>query len=297
MFSRRHPYLFFILVHTSVLCGTLIFISLVVTISVSTPEYGDKVGIIEIEGMITDAIPFIQDLNYFYKNDQVKAILVRINSPGGGVAPSQEIYREIKKSKNEKPIIVSMGTVAASGGYYIASAANGIVANTGTITGSIGVIMGFTNFEALFKKIGLKTSVIKSGELKDMGSPTRPMTPEEEQFLQSFVKEIHEQFILDVSQGRDMPIDEIRSIADGRILTGEQAKKLGLVDRIGNYNDAVQWAGRLGGIQGEISIMYPPKPPLGIIEDLIQNEIHSWISKISAYKENLSINYVCPYID
>jgi len=297
MFSRRHPYLFFILVNTSVMCGTLILISLMVTISVSTPEYGEKVGIINIEGMISDALPIIEDLKYFRKNDQVKAILVRINSPGGGVAPSQELYREIIKSKNEKPIIVSMGTVAASGGYYIASAANGIIANTGTITGSIGVIMGFTNFEVLFQKIGLKTSVIKSGELKDMGSPTRPMTPEEEQFLQSFVTEIHEQFINDVSQGRNMPIDEIRSIADGRILTGEQAKKLGLIDRIGNYDDAIQWAGRLGGIQGEISTMHPPKPPLGIIEELIQNEIHSWISKISAHEENLSINYLCPFVD
>jgi len=297
MFSRRHPYLFFILVNTSVLCGTLIIISLLVTVSVSTPEYGEKVGIIEIEGMITDALPIIEDLKYFRKNDQVKAILIRVNSPGGGVAPSQEIYREINKSKHEKPIIVSMGTVAASGGYYIASAANGIVANTGTITGSIGVIMGFTNFEVLFQKIGLQTSVIKSGKLKDMGSPTRPMTPEEEAFLQSFVTEIHEQFIHDVSKGRDMPIDEIRSVADGRILTGEQAKKLGLIDRIGNYEDAVQWAGRLGGIQGEISTMHPPKPPLGLLEELIHNEIHSWISKISAYKENLSINYLCPYTD
>ena len=279
------------------MCGTLILISIMVTGSVSSPEYGDKVGIIEIEGMITDALPIIQDLKYFRNNDQVKSILVRINSPGGGVAPSQEIYREIIKSKNEKPIIISMGTVAASGGYYIASAANGIVANTGTITGSIGVIMGFTNFETLFQKIGLKTSVIKSGEFKDVGSPTRQMTPEEEAFLQSFVSEIHEQFIHDVSQGRNMAIEDIRSIADGRILTGEQAKKIGLVDRIGNYEDAVQWAGSLGGIQGEISTMYPPKPPLGILEEFIQNEIHSWISKISANKEHLSIDYLCPYID
>jgi len=268
-----------------------------VTVSVTTLDDGDKVGIIEIEGMITDALPIIEDLKYFRKNDQVKAILVRINSPGGGVAPSQEIYREIIKSKNDKPIIVSMGTVAASGGYYIASAANGIIANTGTITGSIGVIMGFTNFEALFQKIGLQTSVIKSGEFKDMGSPTRQMTPEEQAFLKSFVTEIHEQFIHDVSQGRDMTIEEIRSIADGRILTGDQAKKFGLIDRIGNYDDAVQWAGRLGGIQGEISIMYPPKPPLGILEEFIHNEIHSWISKISANKNNLSIDYLCPYSD
>lgn len=279
------------------LCGTLIMITFMVTVSVTTPEYGDKVGIIEIEGMITDALPIIQDLKYFRKNDQVKAILVRINSPGGGVAPSQEIFREIIKSKNDKPIIVSMGTVAASGGYYIASAANGIIANTGTITGSIGVIMGFTNFEALFQKIGLQTSVIKSGAFKDMGSPTRQMTPEEEAFLKSFVTEIHEQFIHDVSQGRDMSIEEIRSIADGRILTGDQAKKLGLIDRIGNYDDAVQWAGRLGGIQGEISTMHPPKPPLGLLEEFIHNEIHSWISEISSNQNNLSIDYLCPYSD
>jgi len=295
MFSRRHPYLFFILVNTSIMCGTLIILSLALTVSVSAPEYGEKVGIIEIEGMIVDALPVIEDLKYFRENEQVKAILVRINSPGGGVAPSQEIYREILKTKKEKKIIVSMGTVAASGGYYIASAADGIIANTGTITGSIGVIMGFTNFEALFQKIGLQTSVIKSGDLKDMGSPTRPMTPEEKTFLQSFVTEIHEQFIQDVSQGRDMPIEDIRSIADGRIITGDQAKNLGLIDRIGNYEDAVQWAGRLGGIQGKIYTIYPPKPPLGILEEFIQNEIHSWISKISAFKEYQSVGYLCPY--
>jgi len=297
MFSRRHPYLFFILVNTSVVCGTMIVLSLVMTINVSTPDSDEKVGIIEIDGMITDALSVISDLEYFRKNEQVKAILLRIDSPGGGVAPSQEIYREILKTKSEKKVIVSMGTVAASGGYYIASAADGIVASTGTITGSIGVIMGFTNFETLFQKIGLQTSVIKSGEFKDTGSPTRPMTPEEEIYLQTFVTEIHEQFINDVSKGRNMPQEAIREVADGRIISGEQAKNLGLIDRLGNFDDAIQWAGSLGGIQGEISTMRPPKATLGIIEEILENEIHSWISRISAFQKYQSIGYLCPIGD
>ncbi|KPA17332.1 multidrug transporter [Candidatus Magnetomorum sp. HK-1] len=297
MFSRRHPYLFFVLANTAMVCGTLIFMSMILTVSVSTPEFGEKVGIIEIDGVITDALPVIQDLQYFRKNDLVKAILIRINSPGGGVAPSQEIFREIQKTKKIKTVIVSMGTVAASGGYYIASAANGIVASSGTITGSIGVIMGFTNLENLFQKIGLSTSVVKSGNLKDIGSPTRPMTLEEKTFLQEFVTEIHEQFISDVSNGRNLPIEEIRTIADGRILTGEQAKQLQLIDRMGNYEDAVQWAGRLGGIQGEISTMRPPKDPMNLLEELIKNEIHSWISKVSTFKQYQSVGYLCPFTD
>jgi len=297
MFSRRHPYLFFILVNTAMVCGTLVIMSMLLTLSVSTPEFGEKVGVIEIEGMISDALPVIKDLQYFRDHELVKAIIIRINSPGGGVAPSQEIYREIQKTKKIKTVIVSMGTVAASGGYYIASAANAIVASPGTITGSIGVIMGFTNLEKLFQKIGLSTSVVKSGNLKDMGSPTRPMTSEEKEFLQKFVTEIHEQFINDISKGRNIDIEKIRSIADGRILTGEQAKKLNLIDRVGNYEDAVQWAGRLGGIKGDVSTMRPPKDPLNLLEEMLQNEIHSWISKVSTLKQYQSVGYLCPFID
>ena len=278
-------------------CGTLIFLSLMFTLSVSTPEFGEKVGIIEIDGVISDALPVIKDLQYFRKNEMVKAIIIRINSPGGGVAPSQEIYREILKTKSVKEVIVSMGTVAASGGYYIASAANGIVASSGTITGSIGVIMGFTNLEDLFQKIGLKTTVVKSGKLKDIGSPTRPMTPEEEVFLNNFVSEIHEQFISDVAKGRNLPIEDIRTIADGRILTGDQAQKHKLIDRIGNFKDAIEWAGRLGGIEGEISTTRPPKDPLNFFEELIQNEIHSFISTVTTYNHYQSVGYLCPYTD
>jgi len=297
MFSKRHPYLFFLLINTAMVCGTLIFLSLMFTLSVSTPEFGEKVGIIEIDGVISDALPVIKDLQYFRKNEMVKAIIIRINSPGGGVAPSQEIYREILKTKSVKEVIVSMGTVAASGGYYIASAANGIVASSGTITGSIGVIMGFTNLEDLFQKIGLKTTVVKSGKLKDIGSPTRPMTPEEEVFLNNFVSEIHEQFISDVAKGRNLPIEDIRTIADGRILTGDQAQKHKLIDRIGNFKDAIEWAGRLGGIEGEISTTRPPKDPLNFFEELIQNEIHSFISTVTTYNHYQSVGYLCPYTD
>lgn len=154
-------------------------------------EFGEKVGIIEINGIIADSKNVLDHLKRFREDDAIKAIVIRINSPGGAVGPSQEIFREIKKTSSTKKVVASMGTIAASGGYYIAAGADGIVANPGTITGSIGVIMGFTNYEELLQKIGLVPVVIKSGEYKDIGSPVRKMKPEEKKILQDFARKIH----------------------------------------------------------------------------------------------------------
>jgi protease-4 len=178
-------------------------------------------------------------------------VVLRVNSPGGGVAPAQEIYDEVIKLKEEKKVVVSMGAVAASGGYYIASPADKIVANPGTITGSIGVIMELPNIEGLMEKIGVKTEVIKSGKHKDIASAFRSMTEEEKKILENLLSDVHEQFIIAVSDSRGMDYDVIKKIADGRIFTGKKAKELGLVDDLGNLQYAIQLAGELSGIKGE----------------------------------------------
>jgi protease IV len=272
MFSRRHPYLFFILVFTTVVASAMLGLSLLEMVSrkASDLAFGEKVGVIEIGGMIVDSRQVLEQIKKFAENDGVKAIVVRVDSPGGAVGPSQEIYRQIRKTVEKKKVIASLGSIAASGGYYIASAADGIVANPGTITGSIGVVMGYTNFEALFKKIGLSPVVIKSGEYKDIGSPVREMTASERILLQRFTDTIHRQFVEDVAAGRGMKPEDVGKIADGRIFSGEEAKGHGLVDRLGNLEDAVAWAGQLGGITGRITTVYPPKERLSFLRYLME---------------------------
>ncbi|MBW1759730.1 MAG: signal peptide peptidase SppA [Deltaproteobacteria bacterium] len=258
MFSRRHPYLFFILVFSTLITGTMITLSLLFTVGSKSYEFefGEKVGVVEIKGVILESKKIIDDLKKFREEDSIKAIVLRIDSPGGGVGPSQEIFREVRKTVKSKKVITSMGSVAASGGYYIAAASNKIVANPGTITGSIGVVMGYTNFQELLAKIGLVPVVVKSGEYKDMGSPVRKMTEKERNLLQAFVNTIHSQFVSDVAEGRGMDPGKVEKIADGSIFSGEKAKSLGMVDRLGNLEDAIEWAGRMAGIKGKVSAVY-----------------------------------------
>jgi len=291
MFSRRHPFLFFTIIFSTIVSVSFILITTIILFGISDNDFdfSEKVGIVEVQGVILDSIPVIEDLQNFRKDDNVKAIVLRIDSPGGGAAPSQEIYREIIKTKKVKKIIVSMGSVAASGGYYIASAANGIMSSPSTITGSIGVIMGYTNIQELFKKIGLSTVIIKSGQFKDIGSPARKMTKAEEELLQSFVKNIHDQFINDIADGRNLPKEIIKEIADGRILTGQQAKKSGLVDRLGNIQDAIEWAAILGGIEGDVKTVYARKPKFSFLEQLIENSIQKFAASVS---KHLSYPYI-----
>ncbi len=221
--------------------------------------FGDKIAIVEVQGVITQSSGVIEELQQYLADDGVKAIILRVDSPGGGVGPSQEIYREIMriKSNSKRKVVTSMGSVAASGGYYIASASDLIVANPGTITGSIGVIMQFSNFEELLKKIGVKGMVLKSGEHKDIGSPFREMTPEEKRIMQEVLDNVHQQFIQAVADGRKLDRSKVAQIADGRILTGEQAKNLGLVDQLGNLQDTIDITAKLAGIVGKPNILYP----------------------------------------
>jgi len=268
MFSRRHPILFFILMFTGILSSALVVITLAVVVMVSpeAPVLEDGVGVVELTGVIVDSQQVIDDLKYFRETDEVKAIVLRVNSPGGGVGASQEIYRSLMKTREIKPVIASMGGVAASGGYYAAAATNGIVANSGTITGSIGVIMGYTNFRQILDKIGLKPVVFKSGDMKDAGSPTRDMTEKERAYLQRLVTTLHGQFVRDVANARGLEVPEVAKLADGRIYTGEEALSLGLVDRLGNLEDALEWAAELGGLEGIPESIFPPREKKNMID-------------------------------
>ncbi len=221
--------------------------------------FGDKIAVVEIKGVIAQSSGIIDELQFHLEDEGVKAIILRIDSPGGGVGPSQEIHREILKIKSKKKVVTSMGSVAASGGYYIACASDLIVANPGTITGSIGVLMQFSNFEELLKKIGVKGVVLKSGEHKDIGSPLREMTPEEKRIMQEVLDNVHQQFIQAVAEGRKLEYAKVVQIADGRILTGEQAKNFGLVDKMGNLQDTIDITAEMVGIEGKPNVLYPKK--------------------------------------
>ncbi|MCK5186247.1 MAG: signal peptide peptidase SppA [Deltaproteobacteria bacterium] len=254
---------------------------------------GDRIGVVKIEGTIVDSEPIIEKIIKFRKSKNIKAIILRINSPGGMVAPSQEIYQEVKKACREKKVVVSMESIAASGGYYIACTADKIVANPGTLVGSIGVILQIENIEELLSKIGLKREIVKSGKYKDIGSMTRPMTEEEEAILQGFSDNIYYQFVDAVAEGRDMKREEVLKLADGRIFTGEQAIKLGLIDRLGNLQDTISMTGEMVGIEGEPKVVYPKKKRPSVF-DFIFEEASKSIARImeNIVHDKLKIYYL-----
>lgn len=211
---------------------------------------GDRVAIVDVHGVIENSSDVVRQLRKYGKDGSIPAVVLHIDSPGGGAASSQEIYEEVNKLREEgKKIVASMGSVAASGGYYVACAADTIVANPATLTGSIGVIFQFPTAEELFKKIGLKFEVVKRGEIKDIGSMNRSMTEREKESLQSVVDDTYEQFVGVIVDNRDMERDEVVRIADGSIFTGKQAKDLGLVDELGNLHDAIKIAGEMVGME------------------------------------------------
>ncbi len=245
--------------------------------------FGEKVAIVEIRGLIANAQPTIENLTEFGDDDSVKAVVLRIESPGGGVSPSQELYMEIRRTAEKKPVVASMGAVAASGGYYIASAAHKIYANPGTITGSIGVILQFTNLESLFKKIGFRMEIVKSGAYKDVGNPSRKMTPEERAYLQAMIDNVHQQFVRDVAQGRRMQVEKVREVADGRIFTGEQAKELGLVDELGSLKDAIGAAAKMAAIEGEPKIIYPERKKRSLLDYFFDRVGESLVDRLQEY--------------
>jgi protease-4 len=233
----------------------IFFISLLFVFFQKNIPIGERVALIRVEGPILDSKDTIDELKEHLKDPSIKAIIMRIDSPGGAVAPSQEIYEEVRKAVTKKKIVVSMGSVAASGGYYIASPATRIIANPGTLTGSIGVIMEIPNFAGLMNKLGIKSEVVKSGRHKDIASVFRGIKKEDREILQNVLDNVHDQFILAVAEGRKMLLEDVRKIADGRVFTGEQALKVGLIDEIGNLEDAIKVAGKLSGIKGEPEVV------------------------------------------
>lgn len=237
----------------------------------------NRIGVLEIRGMIDNAQDSLKALKEFRKDPNVKAILVRVESPGGGIGASQELYREIRRTIEEKPVVASLGGIAASGGYYLASTATRIIANPGTITGSIGVISYFPNLRELLDKLGITATVIKSGRFKDTGNPDREMTPEERAVLQETMDQAHRQFIRDVARGRNLPEEKIRELADGRIIMGETAQEVGLVDELGNFEDAVNASAVLGKIAGEPDLLYAKKKRRSLLDFLIGGEISEQI--------------------
>jgi len=255
---------------------------------------GDRVALIKVEGVLIASERIVDEINDYAEDSSVKAIVLRIDSPGGGVVASQEIYNALMNAKKEgKKIVASMGSVAASGGYYIAAAADKIVANPGTLTGSIGVKMEYPNLEKLLEKIGVKEIVVKSGEYKDVGSPFRNISERERKLLQGVIDDVQSQFVEAVATGRSLSIAEVRAIADGRIFTGRQALELKLVDRMGDLTASIQLAGELAGIKGKPRVTVREKKLQFF--DYFKEETASWVAgviKESFGKSQVQLQYL-----
>ncbi len=239
----------------------------------------NQVASLDLEGIIADSKDFVDQLKEFGERSGVRAVVIRINSPGGGVAASQEIYESIKKFRSDtnKKVVISMASVAASGGYYIACAADKIYANPGTITGSIGVIAEWYNYGDLLRWAKMQDVVIKSGSLKDAGSATRPLTEEEKAYFQSLINNMYGQFVSTVAGCRNMKEEEVRKLADGRVYTGQEAKANHLVDEIGTLQDAIAAAAKMAGIAGPPKILSPAKKRFSIL-DLVLGDARSALS-------------------
>ncbi|MCC6140464.1 MAG: signal peptide peptidase SppA [Nitrospira sp.] len=254
----------------------------------------DRIALIRIEGVIMDAQETLGELKKFGENPSVKAIVLRIDSPGGGVVPSQEIYDAVRRvrTKSNKAVIASMGSVAASGGYYIAAATDRIVANPGTLTGSIGVIMEMANVEGLLQKIGVEGVVVKSGKYKDVGSPLRKMSDEERGLLQTVMDDVHKQFIEAVAEGRSLEVPEVQALADGRIFTGRQAKDAKLVDELGDLDDAIQLAADVAGIEGDPRVVEQRRR--FSIRELLESKLSSVLPKLD-FHSGVNMKYLMAY--
>jgi protease-4 len=234
--------------------------------------FGPRVAIVELDGVILDVDDIVRDLKGHRENPMIRAVVIRINSPGGVVAPTQELYSAIHQLRQAgKPVVASLGAVAASGGYYVAVASDRIYANPGTLTGSIGVIMQMANIESLMKKVGVDYVVIKAGQFKDVGNLSRPMTAEERRVLQALLDDVHGQFITAVAEGRKLQREQVVKFADGRVFSGAQAKALHMIDDLGSLEDAVNGAASLAGLPSPPKVV-PPKRRLSIY-DLLRSQL------------------------
>jgi protease-4 len=248
----------------------------------------DRVAVLPITGIIESERQFVKDLDSFREDPSVKAFVVEIRSPGGGVGASQAIHGELERLRreDERPVIAWIGDVGASGGYYVALPADSIFALPGSITGSIGVIMQFPNAEELFRKVGVELEVVKSGRLKDIGSPVRELTEQERMVLQELVDDVWNQFVEAVMQGRDLDRPRVEDLADGRIFSGERALDMGLIDRLGTLQDALDTAGEMAGLGPHPRTIRPTRQRIGLLDLLLggieESRLASWIGPVSA---------------
>jgi protease-4 len=246
--------------------------------STSIHSFGDKIGVIDLEGVIIDPKTVVGQLKKFGDDDSIKAIIIHVNSPGGGVAASEEIYRQVKRLRDEKKkyIVASIETVGASGAYYVSSATNKIYADNGSIVGSIGVIAEWVNYGDLLRWAKLKQEVLKVGEFKDTGNPSRDMTPAERAYMQSLIDNMYGQFVKAVADGRHTKVEDIKPIADGRVWTGEQALSMHLIDQVADFQAAVYDTAKTVNIKGEPTLVRPEKDRK-TLADLLFGDISEWL--------------------
>jgi protease-4 len=244
----------------------------------SSIAFGDKIGVVDLEGVIFSPNPIVQQLKKFGDDDSIKAIILHVNSPGGGVAASEEIYREVKRIRDEKKkrIVASIETVGASGAYYVSSATNKIYADNGSIVGSIGVIAEWVNYGELLQWAKLKQITLKAGEFKDTGSPVRDLTPAEREYMQGMIDNMHTQFIQAVADGRKLKFDDVKSIANGKVWTGQQSLPMKLIDQVADFQAAVEDTAKSVGIKGEPVLVRPEKDKK-TLADLIFGDLSEWL--------------------
>jgi protease IV len=257
-------------------------------------SFGSKIGVVELEGVILDPDTVVQQLKKFSDDDSIKAIILHVNSPGGGVAASEEIYREVKRIRDEKKkrIVASIGTVGASGAYYVSSATNKIYADNGSVVGSIGVISEWVNYGDLMRWAKLKPEVLTVGEFKDTGDPTRELTPAERAYLQTLIENMYGQFVQAVADGRHAKADDIRAIANGKVWTGQQAFAMKLIDQIGDFQDAVKDTAKSVGITGEPVLVHPEKDHKTLL-DLMTGDVSQWLpSKEKLLEQHVGFYYL-----
>lgn len=256
--------------------------------------FGDKIAVVDVEGVILSPDETVEQLRKFADDKSIKAIILHVNSPGGGAAASEEIYREVKRIRDEKKktIVASIETVGASGAYFVSSASNKIFADQASVVGSIGVIAEWMNYEELIKWAKLKAITLKAGEFKDTGSPTRDMTPAERAYLQALIDDMHGQFIHSVAEGRHMKEEDVRALANGKVWTGQQALPLKLIDQIGDFRTAVADTAKSVGIKGEPSLVHPEKERKSLL-DLLFGDVSEYVpSRSQLLQTNVGFYYL-----
>ncbi len=281
----------------------LLFFGLVVSAATvaegGRTESGPAIGVVEIKGIIEDPKVPMRRLRSFAADEDIKGIIVRVDSPGGSVGPSQELFREVLRARESKTVVASLGGVAASGGYYAICGADLIVANPGTLTGSIGVITQIAHFEDVLDLLMVETETYKSGALKDSGSPTREPTPADRELFRGLVENIHEQFRSDIVAQRGERMKKLQEgamdqVADGRVLSGAQAKELGLVDELGNLHDAADHLAKAAGLKGEPRLVYPDKKTEDLIKELLDRGVGTVIQSVRQRLSGPRIEYRLP---